>query len=86
VLGIPSFEEKVAQLAIVMPLEPISEQDFRDSSFGIRAGRNAHQALRVIRHGKLVFIETALARLRVDGWCGDPQAASWRCAIGTRRI
>ena len=34
-----------------MLLEPIYEQDFRDCSFGFRSGRNAHQALRVIRHG-----------------------------------
>jgi RNA-directed DNA polymerase len=52
-LGIPSFEDKVAQRAIVMLLEPIYEQDFRDCSFGFRAGRNAHQALRIIRHGIL---------------------------------
>ena len=52
-LGIPSFEDKVAQRAIVMLLEPIYEQDFRDCSFGFRSGRNAHQALRVIRHGIL---------------------------------
>jgi RNA-directed DNA polymerase len=52
-LGIPSFEDKVAQRAIVMLLEPIYEQVFRDCSFGFRAGRNAHQALRVIRHGIL---------------------------------
>jgi RNA-directed DNA polymerase len=52
-LGIPSFEDKVAQRAIVMLLEPIYEQDFRDCSFGFRAGRNAHQALRVLRHGIL---------------------------------
>jgi retron-type reverse transcriptase len=50
-LGIPSFEDKVAQRAIVMLLEPIYEQDFRQCSFGFRSGRNAHQALRVIRHG-----------------------------------
>jgi retron-type reverse transcriptase len=41
-LGIPSFEGKVAQRAIVMLLEPIYEQDFQDCSFGFRAGRNAH--------------------------------------------
>jgi group II intron reverse transcriptase/maturase len=50
-LGIPSFEDKVAQRAIVMLLEPIYEQDFRQCSFGFRSGRNAHQALRVIRRG-----------------------------------
>ena len=52
-LGIPSFEDKVAQRAVVMLLEPIYEQGFRQCSFGFRAGRNAHQALRVIRHGIL---------------------------------
>jgi len=51
-LGIPSFEDKVvAQRAITMLLEPIYEQDFLDCSFGYRAGRNAHQALQVLRKG-----------------------------------
>jgi RNA-directed DNA polymerase len=50
-LGIPSFEDKVAQRAIVMLLEPIYEQDFQDCSFGFRSGRSAHQALQVVRHG-----------------------------------
>ena len=50
-LVIPSFEDKVAQRAIVMLLEPIFEQDFRDCSFGYRPGRNAHQALQVLRSG-----------------------------------
>jgi len=50
-LGIPSFEDKVAQRAIVMLLEPIYEQDFLDCSFGYRPGRNAHQALQVLRSG-----------------------------------
>ncbi len=52
-LGIPSFEEKLAQRAVTMLLEPIYEQDFRDCSFGFRFGRNAHQALQVIRRGIL---------------------------------
>jgi RNA-directed DNA polymerase len=50
-LGIPSFEEKVAQRAIALLLEPIYEQDFRNCSFGFRTGRNAHQALLEIRRG-----------------------------------
>jgi DNA-binding transcriptional LysR family regulator len=44
-LGIPSFEDKVAQRAIVMVLEPLYEQDFLPCSFGFRPGRSAHQAL-----------------------------------------
>jgi group II intron reverse transcriptase/maturase len=48
-LGIPTFEDKVAQRAIVLLLEPIYEQSFSDCSFGFRPGRSAHQALRHLR-------------------------------------
>jgi group II intron reverse transcriptase/maturase len=44
-LGIPTFEDKVLQRAVVMALEPIYEQDFRNCSYGFRPGRSAHQAL-----------------------------------------
>ena len=48
-LGIPSFEDKVAQRAVLMLLEPIYEQDFVEGSYGFRPGRSAHQALQVVR-------------------------------------
>lgn len=48
-LGIPTFEDKVAQRAIVLLLEPIYEQDFMPCSYGFRPGRSAHQALRDLR-------------------------------------
>ena len=48
-LGIPTFEDKVAQRAIVMVLEAIYEQDFLPCSFGFRPGRSAHQALIALR-------------------------------------
>jgi RNA-directed DNA polymerase len=44
-IGIPTFEDKVLQRAVVMVLEPVYEQDFRDCSYGFRPGRSAHQAL-----------------------------------------
>jgi RNA-directed DNA polymerase len=44
-LGIPTFEDKVLQRAVVMVLETIYEQDFLDCSYGFRPGRSAHQAL-----------------------------------------
>lgn len=50
-LGIPTFEDKVAQRAMVMLLEPIFEQDFLDCSFGFRPGRSAHDAIRSLRNG-----------------------------------
>jgi len=53
-IGIPAFEDKVAQRAIVMLLESIYEQDFMDCSFGYRPKRNAHQALQVLRKGVMV--------------------------------
>lgn len=48
-LGIPTFEDKVAQRAIVLLLEPIYEQDFLPCSYGFRPGRSAHQALHELR-------------------------------------
>ena len=48
-LGIPTLEDKVAQRAIVMVLEPIYEQEFLSCSFGFRPGRSAHQALSALR-------------------------------------
>lgn len=48
-LGIPTFEDKVAQRAIAMVLESIYEQDFYPCSYGFRPGRSAHQALQKLR-------------------------------------
>src|SRR6202040_326814 len=47
-LGIPTFEDKVLQRAVVMVLEAIYEQDFKDCSYGFRPGRSAHQALQAL--------------------------------------
>lgn len=48
-IGIPTFEDKVLQRAVVMVLEPLYEQDFHDCSYGFRPGRSAHQALQSMR-------------------------------------
>src|SRR5437762_12336309 len=47
-LGIPTFEDKVLQRAVVLMLEPIYEQDFLDCSYGFRPGRSAHTALQAL--------------------------------------
>jgi len=47
-IGIPTFEDKVLQRAVVMVLEPLYEQDFLDCSYGFRPGRSAHQALEAL--------------------------------------
>ena len=49
-IGIPTFEDKVLQRAVVMALESVYEQDFLDCSYGFRPGRSAHQALDALRH------------------------------------
>ena len=49
-LSVPTFEEKVAQRAIVLLLEPLYEQDFKDCSFGFRPGKSPHQALQQLRN------------------------------------
>jgi len=44
-IGIPTFEDKVLQRAVVMVLEAVYEQDFLDCSYGFRPGRSAHDAV-----------------------------------------
>ena len=44
-LGIPTVRDRVAQMAVLLMIEPIFEADFEGCSFGFRPGRNAHQAL-----------------------------------------
>jgi RNA-directed DNA polymerase len=48
-LGIPTLRDRVVQMATLLILEPIFEQDFEDCSYGFRPGRSAHQALAEIR-------------------------------------
>jgi len=48
-IGIPTFEDKVLQRAVVMLLEPIYEQVFHSGSYGYRPQRSAHQALDALR-------------------------------------
>jgi group II intron reverse transcriptase/maturase len=44
-LGIPTFEDKILQRAVLMVLEPVYEVDFLDASHGFRPRRGAHGAL-----------------------------------------
>ena len=61
-IGIPTYEDKVLQRAVVMLLEPIYEQDFYDLSHGFRPRRSAHGALTQVRR--------AVWKLR-GGWVVD---------------
>jgi group II intron reverse transcriptase/maturase len=48
-IGIPTFEDKIAQRAVAMLLEAIYEEDFMPDSYGFRPGRSAHDALKELQ-------------------------------------
>jgi len=45
-LGVPAFEDRLVQDRLSVILQAIWEPEFRDSSYGFRPGRSAHDALR----------------------------------------
>ena len=44
-LGIPTLTDRLIEQALHQVLSPIFEAGFSESSYGFRAGRNAHQAV-----------------------------------------
>src|SRR5436190_13810807 len=48
-LGIPAVRDRLVQAAAKTVLEPIFEAQFRDSSYGFRPKRSAHQAMERLR-------------------------------------
>jgi RNA-directed DNA polymerase len=47
-IGIPTFEDKILQRAVVMVLEPLYEQEFYECSYGFRPRRGAHDAVKAL--------------------------------------
>ena len=47
-LGIPTYEDKILQRAVLMLLELVYETDFLDVSHGFRRNRGAHGALQAL--------------------------------------
>jgi RNA-directed DNA polymerase len=48
-LGIPTIEDRIAQMVAVLVMEPKMESHFHEDSYGYRKGKSAHQALEVTR-------------------------------------
>lgn len=48
-LGIPTIRDRVAQMAVLLVIEPIFEADFKECSYGFRPGRSAHDALEEVK-------------------------------------
>lgn len=65
-LGIPTIKDRVVQMATKMVIEPIFEADFKDSSYGFRPRRDAHQAIehvtRELLKGKMKVIDADISR------------------------
>ena len=59
-LGIPTIKDRVAQMAVLLVIEPIFEADFEDCSYGFRPGRNAHEALAAVQEGLKAGLRVAL--------------------------
>lgn len=63
-LGIPTIRDRVAQMAVLLIVEPIFEADFLDSSYGFRPNRRAHDAIEKIQNhlktGKRVVYDADL--------------------------
>lgn len=76
-LGIPTFEDKVLQRAVVMLLEPLYEQDFYDFSYGFRPRRSPHDALEALYEG--------LWEMR-GGWVLDADIRDYFGSIGRKEL
>jgi group II intron reverse transcriptase/maturase len=65
-LSIPTIRDRVVQMATKMVIEPIFEADFKDSSYGFRPRRDAHQAIedvtRELLKGKMKVIDADISR------------------------
>jgi group II intron reverse transcriptase/maturase len=83
-LGISTFEDKIAQRAIVMLLVPIYEQDFKDCSFGFRPGRSAHQALERLRNDSLERKGKWILDLDLANYFGTLEQRYLRAALDRR--
>ena len=59
-LGVPRIRDRVVEMAAVLVIEPIFEEDFPEEQYGYRPGRGAHDAVRTIHrwvnqgHGEVV--------------------------------
>ena len=83
-LGLPTFEDKVAQRAIVMVLELVYEQDFLPCSYGFRPGRSAHQALQALRSGFMSHGLRWVIDLDIENYFGSISHSHLRAFLDRR--
>jgi len=88
-LGIPTVRDRVVQMATLLLLEPIFEQDFEDCSYGFRPGRSAHDALEEIRghlHKGFCAVYDADLKSYFDTIPHDKLMACLRMRISDRHV
>jgi RNA-directed DNA polymerase len=65
-LGIPCIDDRVAQAAVKIVLEPIFEADFTSNAYGYRPKRGAHQAIkhvhRLLRDGYVDVVDADISK------------------------
>jgi RNA-directed DNA polymerase len=76
-IGVPTFEDKVLQRAVLMVMEAIYEQDFMDCSYGFRPRRSAQQAIEALWQG--------LMRMG-GGWVVDVDIESFFDSLDHRQL
>ena len=84
-LGIPTFEDKVLQRAVVMVLGAVYEEDFLPCSFGFRPGRSAHGALAALREAVMDMRGSWIIELDIQGFFDSVDHGQMR-AILERRV
>ena len=88
-LGIPTLTDRLIQQALHQVLSPIFEVEFSESSYGFRAGRSAHQAVkaaqRYVAEGRRVVVDMDLEKF-FDRVNHDILMAKLAKKIGDRRV
>ena len=88
-LGIPTVVDRLIQQAIAQILTPIFDTGFSESSFGFRAGRSAHAALRqvqgYVKAGYRIAVDLDLARF-FDNVQHDILMARVATKVGDKRL
>ena len=83
-IGIPAFEDKIVQRAVVMLLNPIYETDFYPFSYGFRPGRSQHQALHDLRESCQKMNISWIVDADVSGYFENIDHSILRELINTR--
>jgi RNA-directed DNA polymerase len=84
-LGIPCFEDKLVQAAMVRILEAVYEQDFIADSYGFRPKQSCHDALKALSHTVEDHLVNHIVEADIKGFF-DNVDQQWLMKFVTHRI